>query len=851
MHVNDDGGSEGPTPRSAALVAEITRRRIFAERVDAAARRLPAVPEDLREDVLDRAAAIARLARQPITVGVVGQFSAGKSLLLGLLLGKPDLLPVADDPLTANVTALHLQPVPAGAAPEVVAAQVHYLDAAELTACVDHMLSVLTARARHAGLDPAEIEALRATEDLDARWDPLERWCREVAWPRQEPRLNLLVRELMAMKAQSGAGRDLLGWAPTADPDTVREALALPGPDAWSDPRRFPATPPAGLAAGHRGPQPTREQLRDTLTLVKRVDLTVRVPEDVWDLAQLRDENEVVLLDFPGLGAKSSGGRDYYLSRRELAEVTTIFVLLDARFAGSDIPTEFPLMMARPVEEIHDSVLVGIGRFDQLPGQPEAVLARRESGGPAITDSELEEGLLAAVLNDARGLVGLHADDRITMHSGMVGTGALAGLGRTTHQASWAAERGLDEQVPRAQEKARAWDAIAEYLAADDPRTTLSHPLREFARDGGVHHVRQVLERHVTRHGLTNRLRLVDRHAGELDAARERLCAVLDDSSEATARALLAARQPVTLLMTDASSALAEMATRAKAELTDPRRLTLPTGRTLAVTVEEQVVDDVFSWPEWRRLFHAVKDRLVKLPSSNSTGLQVPGIPKTSSSDLPGSTAVFAERFELTVEHAEKAARDRARDALRAWAADRTRELANLRARRDELITDEARRRAESVTDGHWSIALDRALDLSWLPEALAEPLDRDLADLRNSGGAARAASPLAADRWFAWNPEVPDDVRRAMDVMLARHQTQPARLRRELVTGAVDSVLALVGTRQSGLADGVVELLTLVREALTGYDAWVAAVTGEVEAPDHDPAAELRAIPHPSSGEG
>ncbi|WP_329014944.1 hypothetical protein [Streptomyces sp. NBC_00690] len=42
--------------------------------------------------------------RKPVTFGVVGEFSVGKSLLLGSVLGRPDLLPVEDRKATGNVS---------------------------------------------------------------------------------------------------------------------------------------------------------------------------------------------------------------------------------------------------------------------------------------------------------------------------------------------------------------------------------------------------------------------------------------------------------------------------------------------------------------------------------------------------------------------------------------------------------------------------------------------------------------------------------------------------------------------------------------------------------------------------
>jgi hypothetical protein len=47
-----------------------------------------------------------------VKIGVVGEFNAGKSLLLGSLIGYADALPISEVPTTGNVTALWFRPRP-------------------------------------------------------------------------------------------------------------------------------------------------------------------------------------------------------------------------------------------------------------------------------------------------------------------------------------------------------------------------------------------------------------------------------------------------------------------------------------------------------------------------------------------------------------------------------------------------------------------------------------------------------------------------------------------------------------------------------------------------------------------
>ena len=74
---------------------------------------LPDDDEHVRElyaRAREEVTALLRVADDPISIGMVGEFSKGKSLLLGTLMGEPDMLPVERRATTGNVTALHLAP---------------------------------------------------------------------------------------------------------------------------------------------------------------------------------------------------------------------------------------------------------------------------------------------------------------------------------------------------------------------------------------------------------------------------------------------------------------------------------------------------------------------------------------------------------------------------------------------------------------------------------------------------------------------------------------------------------------------------------------------------------------------
>src|SRR5215472_13364231 len=86
----------------------------YAEGVLAALQGEPTPPDPAIEpiflEIREAAQETIWRAGEPVKIGIVGEFNAGKSLLLGSLIGYADALPVSEVPTTGNVTALRLRP---------------------------------------------------------------------------------------------------------------------------------------------------------------------------------------------------------------------------------------------------------------------------------------------------------------------------------------------------------------------------------------------------------------------------------------------------------------------------------------------------------------------------------------------------------------------------------------------------------------------------------------------------------------------------------------------------------------------------------------------------------------------
>ncbi len=80
------------------------------------------------------------LAISPVKIGVMGEFSSGKTLLLGSLIGYADALPISENPTTGNVTAIHIRSQDEFATTQVDNYVIEYLSHEGVNECASFML---------------------------------------------------------------------------------------------------------------------------------------------------------------------------------------------------------------------------------------------------------------------------------------------------------------------------------------------------------------------------------------------------------------------------------------------------------------------------------------------------------------------------------------------------------------------------------------------------------------------------------------------------------------------------------------------------------------------------------------
>jgi hypothetical protein len=589
------------------LQENIARLRRYAETVGSS---LPEPGSPLTASIERSLDEVRRLVQEtivatgsPVRIGVVGEFDAGKSLLLGALIGDATALPVSHLPTTGNITALSLRSQPGLTATQVSGHTIEWLDRASAIECLKELLRAAEERARGLGdIDRTALEKLRAAAD-QGPWRDVEACCRH-SWDRcgspPSPRLRQVLREMawFARCCSSPAGQALLEKGPRSTPLPQAEVAchALQLPHATNLTQMTYDELPGGPGAAVPNPM-TADFLQSALPLVRRLTADVRLPPELWDVSGDQDGTPFLLLDFPGLGADESGVRDSFLCDRELREVQTILVVLKGDRIGSDVGAALfaRLQAGRPEgHDLRDNILVGINRFDQLPGgppeRPEAVReADLQATAPVLHAALVSASNLTPYPERVVLLSALAALDRMTSAGRSVGADRFLSLAAAALE-DWNARVGP------------AWEKVAGQLAADNPRSLLGHQLSELVADGGLARLKALLVDHVGRYGLRQLLDRVKDLAAQLRKAYEGLPRV-SPAQAAGARLSVAGIQDQVRRLRQAYAQV-QQRLRAEPVLTVRRE-----GREqpLREVVARQVRDRVWNWPVWNSLLNQIE----------------------------------------------------------------------------------------------------------------------------------------------------------------------------------------------------------------------------------------------------
>ncbi|MGW6057764.1 hypothetical protein [Streptomyces sp. NPDC055189] len=813
-----------------------------------------------REEFRSAVAGLLREARGPLSIGVVGEFSAGKSLLIEALLGLPGLLSVSDVATTGNVTAIHVGQAAGGERESSLKGRaVVYCTRAEVTELMTHLHHRLVELATLEGSPDQRSAALGAARPGPGDWEPLVEWCGRYG-SGLGTKMSAVAAEVGLLHTAYEAGAPMLGRRYDLSEAQAKRAMSLP--DVKLEEGGESLARPAG-EEGHGIPD---DILAVCVPLIRRVELRVQVPPGIWDLA---GAGALTLMDFPGLNSPESGERDRFLSRRELRDIHTVLVLMNGQRGPVANEQDFFDMLREPTADgrerksdkvLRESLLVAGGRFDQMPVDPPVLKAALLDSPERLKEQRLrgrpDTAVLDKIVKGAHRLLPAGQSKQLMLVSAMVG---LDQLSRTSSVR-------LDESLRarlRAGAEARSqitelWAKVAARLEADDPGSPLSKALGEFADDGGLGLLRRQLTGHAEEYGGLIRSEAVRRRAGAVDRMRVALVAREKEAHP---------EEKYPPEYREIQRTLDETR-RSLGDLRDSLVVGMGPGNVWADEEFRRYIDGeaatmVAGWPLWKELFAAV-DRDKQLISVRRADRSAAGealrrrvrerakaqnfvIADSSRTDVRGPAAASEPEALLpSFQQCYGQLLALVGDWVRAAHEDRLEEhrgsLDELSGMWDKVSERERERGALQQEHVDLLMALQVMTDIEAWRDVLRETAspDPDLAE-------ADAAYPLRLDRGFPWHPEAPE----GRDPW-ERHIVHAVRIRRELVTALLSLVYKQLATEHMTLASAAKSVIDEYDEAVGAphtLDLLVSGMRGEGDAPEAavlDLAGRLDVLPVP-----
>ncbi|MDD1413229.1 dynamin family protein [Dolichospermum sp. ST_con] len=602
-----------------------------------------------------------KLATSPVKIGVMGEFSSGKSLLLGSLIGYADALPVSENPTTGNVTAIHVKPQDGFATTQVNNYTVEYLSHEGVNECLHFMLKEANRRATSAGVTPLQVVKIKTGKDISI-------WCEEVWKSSNNLELRYLVRELLSfLRAYQAYGEALCGRFYQIDAITAREGLQLAEMPMAIQSLKFEDLPAAPIRLPNAPQRLGTQLLQTSFLLIRRVDIEVKISREIWDVT---GAEEFVLLDFPGLGAANSGTRDTFLSLRELTQVQTILVLLNGKSPGSDRANKIFTMMQqkRPGQDLKDLILVGVGRFDQLPLESEGgereldlLIANQSNLQPLQTNTVFQKlKVLKTIIDGAEAFTS--QKDRIVLLSPLLG---LAELAKRSSQVKAGSEEFLanldyPDYLERPKKLQQKWGDLSEGLLAVDGRNQLGKQLGYFAQDGGISKLRELIQTHVANHGLKQLYEDSRRAADVIRQQQEYLKEIIAEIHE---QGIPTVDTPALMELRLAIESLDKIYRNfqkglGKEQLKDRR------GIVVSDVIKDELTLRILNWSQWTLLFNKVQNGTITLAEFKGAAGKLFDRGNRVNTSLPTKSDDFYPAFEKTVKELETFASDRIRQAV-------------------------------------------------------------------------------------------------------------------------------------------------------------------------------------------
>ena len=805
----------------------------------------PSLVQNLRA-ARQKAEDLAAELDKPVRVGVVGNFSSGKTQLIEALLGAAGMLATGPLATTSNIVEFTLDRAAAGptgggstagGSTGFGAHRVRFFDKFR----ADDLLRGMLRRAVDlVGREPSLEAGLhrRATGWLGSDALPhadLKLWARDVHAGSAGDELKPVTSEVYRLAHSVVVGWEWLGKTVELPRDRALELMKLDADPASRYERELSEWDLKFPPLGRGEPDATawgEADLRALAPLIAKIQIDVTLSAAAaGDLEGV----EMQIVDCPGANAEGSAARDEELCALELQDCDAVLALLSGESPSQKTTFIDPLLL-RWGPAAKARLIAVVSRFDELPhdasthvGQLEALAGE---AGP-LSDEELLDGLppVRTAFASSRKLVESKDPGRTAWVSAFTFLSE-----RLTVDGGFA--RGSDEfyrdhlkvdpslpageiegrvmELPWVRE-AHRWHAVAERLGqgADSQIAPL---LAAFAEDGGFGRLlRTVREQVETRSGDHRRVKLEEqfdllaRRVDRAARAVEKLPEPAPPEEEADEGGDAAAERVEALArLRDALDQL-EQDLRADAV---GRPLTAdPDGdRPVEPLLQKALVRDVFGWREWRALMNRVGGGSA---GGDWTVRPVPAAadhPDRGDGNVPVCSHDFLAPFCRTLAGARAALAAAEEESWVLHSGDLVAQLARRLGGREEAD----RVRGALGPDG----------DRFWPATARPDPVDGDAGDgddppiaddpaaLRDHPLASHFPLPLDRPFYYAWHGPLLETGRgRFAD--RHRHLMYVVRLRQALVDAAHEWLANAVFERERALAETARGHVRAIRDAV------------------------------------
>lgn len=793
----------------------------------------PKLAERLR-DLRTAAIKAHEVADSPVKIGVVGEYSSGKTSMLSALIGRADsdALPIKEVATTGNVTALHFTPIDQLQTTQVGPFTVEFLMRDEVAATFAHMLQEAAQRADLANLPDEMVEQVGSMDPTERDFvDQIERWG-ENAWKQSDnPGLRFLIRELLTFaRSYASCGGALCGNKIIVDAEVAEDGLTLADPETDMKAMPFSKLTPAPEYMAQIPQRITADQLQGAFSLIKRVRVDVKLSRDIWDLVNFTGDNEFVLLDFPGLGAAFSGVRDTYLCMSELAHVQTILVLLNGRnpSSGGCAPIVNEMQRSRKGQDIKDCILVAVGRFDDIPSVElpldNVIKAGKEAGGEVFDDDDVFDRI--DVLQNLVAVAQSFTSDksRVAFISPVISLHDAEDKWPDIEVSDGLFKKQMEKIIPSAEKMRDKWREAATTI---NDSGTLKTWLDAFAEDGGITRLRTLIEDHVSAHGVRQ---LVEHAEKEVRNVTRMHSAIIEEFG-------LAEEDGGTSIATDVVRKTLDSIARKYSdfkvkycEMAPPLEFQHDGEKQLVSSaVEEDVVYRVFSWVEWISLLDRVDDGYVGQAMNAAAEDSLIDL-SNYNEGLPDQAEDFYDRFTDTVQRCEEYAKDCVRRAIEELLVEMEEDLQAIRQPLQKIIENadikksaiaalesEGEKYFEVLRAASYPKRFEKKLHtICGVMQEKDETMDWDrLARVQRLFPMPRPDESHDKGQAFAWGDlgSVSKDL---LPARYARHQVQIQRIRETLVAAAVRHLVREVNEANERMQKVLSDTFAVIHANLT-----------------------------------